>query len=211
MLGGDIGSNGTVTLSGLAGHGSIDEIRQGLTSLVAGDRIDWRVTAVNRVFCPTLTALRSIVPPFGVTGAARLLLQMDGKTRLHDGEQVKVRLVMPDFPSWLRVDYVAHDGQVQHLYPQLADPRAKLAADLPRIYAPGETLNLGNPAWLIGEPYGTDMIIAVASSEQLFDRPRPGNSETAEVYIRELQAAIDALRQRGARLAGAAVTLEALP
>ena len=55
------------------------------------------------------------------------------------------------------------------------------------------------------------MIIAVASSEPLFDRPRPGNAEPAEVYLRDLQAAIDTLRQRGARLAGAALTLEALP
>ena len=63
---------------------------------------------------------------------------------------------------------------------------------------------------MIGEPYGTDMIIAVASSEPLFDRPRPGNTETADVYLRDLQSAIDALSRRGARLAGAAVTLEAV-
>jgi hypothetical protein len=55
------------------------------------------------------------------------------------------------------------------------------------------------------------MIIAVASSEPLFDRPRPVNAETADVYLRDLQSAIDTLRRRGARLAGAAVTLEALP
>jgi hypothetical protein len=55
------------------------------------------------------------------------------------------------------------------------------------------------------------MIIAVASSDPLFERPRPSNAELADDYLRDLQAATDALRQRGARLAGAAVTLEALP
>jgi hypothetical protein len=44
----------------------------------------------------------------------------------------------------------------------------------------------------------------------LFPRSRPGNAETADVYVRDLQAAIDAARQRGVRLAAAAVTLEAL-
>jgi hypothetical protein len=122
-----------------------------------------------------------------------------------------VRLVMPDFAAHLRVDYVAHDGTVQHLYPQLADPPNAITADPPRTFGPGEPLNLGNPAWLIGEPYGTDMIIAVASFEPLFDRSRPGNNETADVYLRDLQSAIDTLRRRGVRLAGAAVTLEALP
>ena len=136
---------------------------------------------------------------------------MDGKARLHDGEPVRVRLVMPDFTAHLRVDYIAHDGSVQHLYPQLADKTSAITADPSRTFGPGEPLNLGHPSWLIGEPYGTDMIIAVASSEPLFDRPRPGNAETADVYLRDLQSAIDALRRRGARLAGAAVTLEALP
>jgi hypothetical protein len=122
-----------------------------------------------------------------------------------------VRLVMPDFASRLRVDYVTHDGNVQHLYPQLADQKDGIAADPPRLYAPGEPVNLGHPAWLISEPYGTDMIIAIASSEPLFDRPRPTNAELAAVYLRDLQAAVEALHQRGVNLAASAVTLEALP
>ena len=76
---------------------------------------------------------------------------------------------------------------------------------------PASTVNLANPAWTIGEPYGTDMIMAIASSEPLFDRPRPSNAETVSVYLRDLQAAIERARQRGVRLAGAAVTLDALP
>ncbi len=212
LLDGDVKDDRTVNLNGLAGHGSVDDLRQGLTSFVPPGQIDLRVTGVNRVFCPALTALHPIAPIFGVSGGPRLGLQMaDGKTRLHDGERVHVQLVMPDFTSRLRVDYIAHDGNVQHLYPQLADPKAAIVADPPRTFGPAEPVNLGHPSWQIGEPYGTDMVIAVASSEPLFERPRPSNAETADVYLRDLQAAIEALRLRGARLAGAAVTLEALP
>ena len=78
-------------------------------------QVDWRVTPVNRVYCPVLAALRPISPGFGSSGVPQLALQVDGNTRLHDGEPVRLRLVMPDFPSWLRVDYLAHDGSVQHL------------------------------------------------------------------------------------------------
>src|SRR5271166_564814 len=212
LLGGDVGVDGAVTLDGLAGHGSVDDLQRGLTSFVPPSQIDLRVTGVNRVFCPALTALHLITPGFGMTGGPRLGLQMaDGKTRLHDGDPVRVRLTMPDFASRLRVDYLAHDGTVQHLYPQLADPKNAISADPPKLFAPGELVSLGHPSWRIGEPYGTDMIIAVASSEPLFDRPRPGNAETADAYLGDLQAAVDTLRQRGARLAGAAVTLDALP
>ena len=211
VLGGEVGNSGSVTVNGLAGNGSVEGLRQGLMSFVSPGQIDFRVAGVDRVFCPALTALHPIAPAYGASGGPRLGLQMDGKARLQDGEPVRVRLVMPDFTSNLRVDYIGHDGSVQHLYPQLADPRSAITADPPRTFGPGEALNLGHPSWLIGEPYGTDMIIAVASSEPLFDRPRPGNAETADVYLRDLQSAIDTLRRRGARLAGTAVTLEALP
>src|SRR3954469_2379195 len=40
---------------------------------------------------------------------------------LHDGQRIRPRLIMPDFPSYLRVDYITHDGDVQHLYPQVSD------------------------------------------------------------------------------------------
>jgi serine/threonine-protein kinase len=211
LVGGSVSNGSLITLSGLAGHGSIEELREGLAALVPSAQAEWHVTGVNRVFCPALTTLHSIAPAFGAAGGPRLGLQMDGKMRLHDGEPVRVRLTMPDFPAWLRVDYLAHDGSVQHLYPQLADPKIGILADAPRTFRANETVMLGNPAWLIGPPYGTDIIIAVGSSEPLFEHARPANAETAEVYVRDLRTAIDTLRQRGARLAGAAVAVEALP
>ena len=211
VLGGNMDDAGRVTLNGLAGHGFIDDLRRGLTSLVPAGQTDWRVAGVSRVFCPALTALHAITPAFGASEATRLRLQMEDKTRLHDGEPCSGRLVMPDFTSWLRVDYVAHDGSVQHLYPQLADPKNAIAADPRRTFAPGEPLNLGHSSWLIGPPYAHRHDHRRGSVRAAVRGRRPSNAETAEVYLRDLQTAIDALRQRGVRLAGAVVTVEALP
>jgi serine/threonine-protein kinase len=212
VLNGEVGDGGTITLAGLAGEPTVDQLRQGITAFAPPAQVNWQVNGVNPVFCPALDLLHPIVPAFGAIGVSRLDLRMAGGiTRLHDGEQVKVRLTMPDFAGRLRVDYVAHDGTVQHLYPQIADPRNGIVADPLRTWSPNETINLANPAWAISAPYGTDMIIAVASSQSLFDRPRPQNGETASVYLKDLQAAIDAAHQRGDRLAGAAITLDALP
>jgi hypothetical protein len=55
------------------------------------------------------------------------------------------------------------------------------------------------------------MIIAIASSQPLFERPRPNNAEDAAAYLRELQAAVEAARSRGARLVGSAITVDTLP
>ncbi len=212
LLGGNVGNGGAINLAGFAGNPAIDGLRQGIATFAPPNQIEWHVAGVDGVFCPALDALRPLVPAFGATDVSSLAVQMaDGKTRLKDGERVRVHLTMPDFAGRLRVDYLAHDGTVQHLYPQIADPKDNIAADPPRTISASETLNLGNPAWVIGPPYGTDMIIAVASSRALFDKPRPSNAETAGVYLRDLQAAIDAARQRGDHVAGAATTLEALP
>ena len=211
LLGGDVRDGDAVLVSGLAGSRAVQELRQGLSALAPSGQIDWRVNGVDQAFCPTLDALRPAMAAFGSSGPHLGLQMAEGKSRLHDGEAVRVRLLMPDFAGALRVDYVGHDGSVQHLYPQLADPKAHIQADAPRTYAPGEAVNLSNPAWTISEPYGTDMIIAVASSAPLFASPRPDNAESADSYLRDLQAAIETARQHGVHVAGAAVTLEALP
>ena len=212
VLGGNVGDGGAITVSGLAGDKTVQGLRQGVASFAPPGQIDWQVSGVNQVFCPALNAIHPLVPAFGSVGAPRLGLQMaDGRTRLHDGEEVRVRLTMPEFAARLRVEYLGHDGSILHLYPQVADAKAQVAGDQSRTFNAGETVNLANPRWLISEPYGTDMIMAVASSQPLFDRPRPRNEETADVYLRELQSAIDAARQRGASLSGAAITLDALP
>jgi eukaryotic-like serine/threonine-protein kinase len=211
LLGGDVIDGGSVALSGFAGLPVVDGLRQGLAGIASPNEIDWRVSGVDPVFCPALDALRPTIAGFAAEGP-RLGLQMaSGRTSLHDGEKVRVRLAMPDFTGWLRVDYIAHDRSVLHLYPQLASQKDGIEADVPRTHASGELVDLGHPSWEIGPPYGIDMIIAVASSQPLFGRPRPGNDETADVYLRDLQAAIDLARQQGSRLAGAALTLEALP
>jgi hypothetical protein len=44
------------------------------------------------------------------------------------------------------------------------------------------------------------MILAVASSQPLFAAPRPGNSENAASYVRDLAAAVERARAAGVRL-----------
>ena len=89
---------------------------------------------------------------------------------------------MPGFAGELRVDYLGHDGSVVHLYPTAADPAQKVAAQPARRFAPGERLSLGDsgpgkPIWEVGPPYGTDMIIAVASSAPLLTPDPAQNAE----------------------------------
>ncbi len=128
-------------------------------------------------------------------------------------DYIRPRLAMPDFRGEMRVDYLDRQGNVQHLYPQLGDAGEHLAADPPHVFAPGETLSLVNTgprtaAQQVDEPFGTDVIIAVASEDALFDRPRTSNVEKAAVYLRDLKRAVELAVPACLRITAAALAVE---
>ena len=66
------------------------------------------------------------------------------------------------------------------------------------------TMADGTAGWQVDEPYGTDMIIALASPAPLFATPRP-QFEPASDYLPALQGAIEAAERQHAPLAAAAL------
>jgi serine/threonine-protein kinase len=214
FIGGSVRDNGEAVLTGIAGPGAQDDIRQAMTSHAVPGTMQWKVASADTVFCPALTLLQSIASPFGSGQPGLALTLADNRTALHDGDHIRPRLTMPDFAGYLRVDYIAHDGTVQHLYPQVADSSGAVA-DKVHVFVPGEKVSLGDPSagqpgWEVAPPFGTDMIIAVASSRPLFARPRSGNVETAAAYLKELDAAVQAVRDGGGKLIGNALLVDAL-
>jgi serine/threonine-protein kinase len=147
-------------------------------------------------------------------GGNRLTMHLPGDPGwLVKDDYIRPRLTMTDFRGDMRVDYLDRQGNVQHLYPQLGDANAHTAGDPPRVFQPGETISLGepgpnNPGWQVDQPFGTDVIIAIASEDALFDRPRPANVEKAAVYLRDLKRAVELARARGARIAATAMPVE---
>jgi eukaryotic-like serine/threonine-protein kinase len=171
------------------------------------------VAQVEPRFCAWENLVRPLAKPFGATGDRLTLHLADNSPWLANNDFIQPRLTMADFRGELRVDYLDREGNVQHLYPQLADPGQHLAGDTPRVFAPGEAIELGkpgpnHPGWQVAPPFGTDVIIAIASEDPLFDRPRPGNVESAELYLKDLKRAVEFARSRGARVAATAMAVE---
>jgi serine/threonine-protein kinase len=201
-------------VTGIAGKAAVDSLRQKLNTLpLTGSAPSLRVTQVDLSYCQWEDFLRPIAGAFG-ENAGRLALHLPGDPAwLKKDEYIRPRVTMADFRGEMRVDYLDRDGHVQHLYPQLADPAEHLAADPPRVFAPGETLSLGEPGpdnrgWQVDVPFGTDVIIAIASEEPLFARPRPANVEKAATYLRDLKTAVDMARSRGLHITATAMPVE---
>jgi serine/threonine-protein kinase len=196
-----------VTLRGVAGRGTPERtLRDVVTSASGAIPRDWRVNAFEGPYCAALDVVRPIAQPFGTPGPMAVALAGNA-TRLRDGELVTVVINGPDFPAYLQVTFLVHDGTLAHLHPTPTDPA--------RLLPSGQTIRLGDPtiggpAWATSAPFGTEMILVVASSVPLFDKPRPDDEDTA-TYLRDLRAAIENARRRGARLAADAWVLETVP
>ena len=157
----------------------------------------------NPDYCRMLDMLAPAGERFGDGVLPISVRALDGRTRLLTDEVIKLRVRMADFAGEMRIDYLSTDGNVYHVHP--ADGVS------PRIYPAGQEVTPGpansdGKVGEVGEPYGYDMIVAVASSLPLFARPRPA-SEPTTAYLKDLQASVEGLRRRGGRVGAAAMIL----
>jgi serine/threonine-protein kinase len=196
--------DGGIALSGVAGP-NVPEPIIPPSGLKLGNSLITVQNGVQNIpgpYCAVLDALRpyhSLFP--GDAGVLGLSLA-GGKTQLFTGDLITVEQSMPGYAGYLTTDYFASDGSVAHLYPNLYDPRTEFAA--------GAAKELGNPAkggqtFPAGAPYGTDMIISIASSTPLFTTLRQ-LVEPASTYVPVLQQALAAAQAQGAQ-----ITVSALP
>jgi serine/threonine protein kinase len=208
-----IPDDGPVVVSGIAGGRSVGALRERIAALVRPRVLDWQVTSVGAVFCGALGAVHAT----GLDASPPTLILAGNRTALHDGERIQPVVTMPAFGGELRVDYIVHDGSLVHLYPTVADPAQHAVAVPARTLAPNERLTLGigsdgKPIWEVGPPYGTDIILAVASSVPLLTQPPPENAvDSGTAYLRQLQAAIEAARTKGAKVSSSLLPVQTLP
>jgi serine/threonine-protein kinase len=193
-----------VTLRGVVGRGAPERaLRAALANGAGSLPGDWRVASFDAPFCTALDTLRPVAQPFGTAGELTVALAGNA-TLLRDGELVTVVVNGPDFPAYVYVSFLVHDGTLAHLHPTPTDPARRLPAHgTLRLGDPA----IGGPAWAVGPPYGKDLVIAVASSVPLFDRPRPDDEDTG-AYLRALRTALEQAQRSGARLAADAWLLE---
>jgi serine/threonine-protein kinase len=175
-------------------------LRDAVQAAALAAPVAWNATAVDGPYCDALDLIRPIAQSAGSASALSLALK-DGALQLRDLDPIAPVLRLPDYPAHLQVDYLSSDGSVSHLYPVRTSPE--------RPFEPGASVAL--PQHLVGPPFGTDMIVAVASSVPLFTPRRLGDAVTVAGYLTALQAAIDAARERGARVSGSAIAVVTVP
>lgn len=142
--------------------------------------VDLRVTEVEPNLCAALDAIAQ-APSAGATGVSMILRGATGteKDRFLSGDHLVIEIPAGDEDRFIAVDYFQHDGQVLHLLPGGGSRVQLLKARQPLV--------LADPNWQIGEPFGQDMVVVLASPRRLFDEERPF-LERAIDYVADLKA-----------------------
>jgi hypothetical protein len=124
---------------------------------------------------------------------------------LQRGELLRIEVTSPREPAHVHVSYIQADGSVVHLVQADADNLRTVERGRVLEFGGGED---GRPRFVVGPPYGPEMVIALASRSPLFEVPRP-QKETEREFLTAIRRAL-ALRAKGeapARIRAAIATL----
>jgi serine/threonine-protein kinase len=196
--------NGHVLVSGIVSRDSQDALHSiAEAALPPGAPSDpYTLQLANfsgQQYCGMLDLLRN-------AGLQPLRLTLrNGVTELHKDDLIVPRITMPDYPAWLMVDYWQSDGSLSHLHPSGVSKAKREAA--------GSEVALGDTAkglWQAEEPFGTDMVISIASSMPLFSPPRPEN-DTAKSYLAALGRALQEARSKNIQVSAGALLVTTKP
>ncbi len=103
---------------------------------------------------------------------------------------LRFRVQMPDWPAHLHVSYLMTTGNVGNI------------VNAPPRQAPGANSTFTDPKWEATDPYGTDLLLVVASERPLFGpQGRRRVVEKLDQFAADLGPALSAAQDRGGRVA----------
>jgi hypothetical protein len=162
-------------------------LKNTLAALPGVARVDLALHEVDNDKC----GLMRVLGPYwvgqhmanGATGGASIRLNRGGgkasnSTDMKEGDTLMVDVTTPNYETYLAVDYFVLDGHVVHLLPNAAEPENQAP---PRYTATVGSLD----NWMIGAPFGTEMLVLLATPVPLFGGLRP-DSEAAPEYLQAL-------------------------
>jgi serine/threonine-protein kinase len=199
--------DGSITVKGVAGSAAAETELRSAVDRVGAASVDWQVRGADGPFCATLDVLRPLATNHGASRAGLDIALATDQPVLADGDIIPLQVHFPDFPSFVHVAYVeSGDSMADLLVPGDGYP----ARTAPYVAQSRDTF--GKPhspnfqGWQVGPPFGTDMVVAVASSAPLFKDTQPPQS--VQNYVAVLQKAIADLRQHGGTASAAVILLD---
>jgi serine/threonine-protein kinase len=169
-------SDARVTLHGIAATRQAAAIYAGIHTIPMPTQ--YNIARFDGPYCSLLTALNLYKGTILAPSEQAHVALANGAALLTKGQDIILRLSLPAYTKFVEIDYVSSNGMVYHLPP-------------PKTLTPFLTPSAGMlPLGHVGPPYGTDMVLVIASAQQIFPFARPAE-EPVHHFATALGAALD--------------------
>jgi hypothetical protein len=154
-------------------------LQAALSGIPGGQAANLDVQPIEAHNCEVVTALAPYWRSNRASSHAASIRTRPPDARLAEGSPLVIDITTPGYDSYVNVDYYVLNGSVVHLVPS-SHARDNQAP-------PNYSATIGSMGdWVIGKPFGTEMIVLVITPAPLFDTLRP-QSEPRAAYL----AAVD--------------------
>ena len=187
LLRADPTADGTIMVTGAMGEGNSEaQLRALIGGGVPGAVYTVKTEAVSPILCDSLDMIGSLRERNQGLPQPVQLQPTNAGAIYKDRQNLILDLRGPSFPAYLQVDYFTLEGYVVHLWPNGLEKEHRLGV--------GGQRRLGDPAgggrfWTVGQPFGRELVVAIASAKPLFPALRP-EAEQATGYLAELRKAL---------------------
>ena len=171
----------------------LPKLKQRLAEIPGLPKVIYEITALTWPYCELVEIL---FPLKQLNQEQRLGLEItpyQHPSHYVVEENLVLAYTIPSYNSYIYIDYYQLDGGVIHLFPNGMGLNKPVTAKTRHIL--GDTAK-DQKQWQIHSPFGTEMIVIIASSTPLFDQPRP-ELEQAKDYLSALRKAIAAKTGQG--------------
>jgi serine/threonine protein kinase len=177
-------------------------LRDALSAVPGVTSLNLDIRQFDDRYCDMVTALApywvSTHEP-GSVAAGAAIVTTPPNAPLTEGSPLRLDVTTPGYNAYVNVDYYVLDGSVVHLVPS----RREKDNQAPPNYA-ATIGSLGG--WVIGKPFGTEMVTLVVTPAPLFDALRPDSEPHAD-YLSAMQ---DRLKRIAAQYGAAHIAVDFL-
>ncbi len=168
---------------------SLVQLKERLGAASGTKNMSFDIRTLNAEDCGVIATFAPYWTRNRESGAATSVRTKQADAEMHEGDSLILDITTPGYGSYVYIDYYMLGGNVVHLVPS---PRAEDNQAPPNYSA---TVG-GVGGWAVSQPFGSELIVLLATSVPLFEAIRPEQESRAD-YLSALRKQLEQIAKYG--------------